>query len=233
MENCKLQRVKLNPDKRAKCLRPHSGTPDITLCRATVRRSQCSSRRSRRQCTRRSSWQRVRNSAYLSFGRARSVAQLQCIISDNLTPRHPVYTISPRFIPFTSSLLFFSLYLFSHLHLLVRSSTSLFSFNNVLFSRASTPQIPQIYTYARPPTSVLAAAPKSEASHNLSTLCDRESQRFRGCTSLRQVLRHIPTMKRAIKIRVLKNWGSASNMPTQLLFYYIFILLHRYFIILI
>lgn len=114
-----------------------------------------------------------------------------------------------------SSLLFFfffllSPYLFSHLHLLVRSSTSLFSFNNVLFSRVSSPQIP-IYTYARPPTSVLAAAPKSEASHNLSTLCDRErkvrneSQRFRGCTSLRQqVLRQIPSMKRAIKIIVFE-----------------------------
>lgn len=129
-----------------------SGTPGITQCRATerVRRSQCSSRRSRRQCARRSSWQRVRNSAYLSFGRARSVAQPQSYYHDGSDPSSPRICVSPRFIPFTSRppLLFFSSlifaspfsfslspYLFSHLRLLVRSSTSLFSFNNVLFSR--------------------------------------------------------------------------------------------------
>lgn len=153
-----------------KILKSELGTPGITLCRAAVRRSQCSSRRSRRrQCVRRSSWQRVRNSAYLSYGRVQWHSHSRIII-DNLTD--PSSPCMYRLIPFTSPFLLLLCSSLSSFSLLAPSSSRSL-FNNVLLSRAFSPQIP-IYTYARPPTSVLAAAPKSETSHNLSTLCDRE-----------------------------------------------------------
>lgn len=86
-------------------------------------------RRSRRQCARWSSWQRVRNSAYLSFGRAHSVAQPQSYYHDGSDPSSPrICGVSPRFIPFTVSSSSSSLLLLSSVLLL---SLSIFSYTFV------------------------------------------------------------------------------------------------------
>lgn len=71
-----------------------------TRC-VTLRRghSQCSSRRNRRECVRVSSWQRVyiRNSAYLSFGRARSVTQATVVYHSWSDPSSP-FVYACRFV---------------------------------------------------------------------------------------------------------------------------------------
>jgi len=145
----------------------------------------------RRQCARRSSFvvaARVRNSAYLSFGRG-TFSGTATVVLLLIIPRHPVYAyiasfysiyVSSSFLLSLSLSLSLSLYPSTSIFIFSRAfvfsltlSTSLFSFNNVLLSRAFLPQNRSIRSTpnARPPTSVVDAAPKTERRHIIYRLC--------------------------------------------------------------
>lgn len=103
---------------------------------------------------RRLSWQPVRNSSYLSFGRVRSVTQPTVVLSSVIWPFVTLcICVSPRFIPLTTpDLLPFSL--FRHapsfprarlLLLFLLDIRSLLSFNNISSSRVR-PRRRPLYT---------------------------------------------------------------------------------------
>ena len=129
---------------------------------------------------------RVRNSAYLSFGRG-TFSGTATVVLLLIIPRHPVYAYIASFysIYVSSSFLLSlslslslypstSIFIFSRAFVFSRTlSTPLFSFNNVLPSRAFLPQNRSIRSTpnARPPTSVVDAAPKTERRHIIYRLC--------------------------------------------------------------